>query len=113
MKITTLTDLAREYERGKIFKIRTNDSLIDLSIAEKSIAELDHLLSYYKVYSVDDREAIKTEWLLLTEVNGESYVPSSGICWACNEDIVQHYIDTEEFSGSHCLMCNYDFINDD
>ena len=112
MRITNLTQLANEYEKGKVFKVHTSNGLVEYSIANKTVAELDNLISYYKLVSVTNRAAVLTEWLFLTELEGVTYVPSNGICWACEQDLVQHYLDTEEFSATKCPLCDYDFVDD-
>jgi len=113
MRITSLGELAHEYERGKQFKVRGNeDEMYDYDVATKTIAELDNLLSYYQLFSVHDRDRAKAEWLFVTEMEGQSFVPSNGYCWACEGDLVQHFLDTEQYSPSRCLLCDHDFIQD-
>jgi len=113
MRITSLGELAHEYERGKQFKVRGNEGeMHDYDVATKTIAELDNLLSYYQLFSVHDRDRAKAEWLFVTEMEGQSFVPSNGYCWACEGDLVQHFLDTEQYSPSRCLLCDHDFIQD-
>lgn len=110
-RILNLEQLVGDWKTNHNFTVKFDKDSSPQSIdpTRLTLIELSRFISDHEVYSHETRQRKLKEWLYITQIDGESFVPSNGHCWSCEADLVRYYSHTGHYSGSECPFCHYEF----